>query len=91
MKPLQELLSRIRWDKEFGKGRFEIGYDDHLEKRIVRIPFEEIAFEEGTHFSFQIRNPGGEVVTIPYHRVREVYKDGNLIWHRPHQTGEQEK
>ncbi len=42
MKPLQELLSKIRWDKEFGKGRFEIGYDDHLQKRIVRISFEEI-------------------------------------------------
>jgi uncharacterized protein (UPF0248 family) len=82
MKPLQELLSRIRWDKEFGKGRLEIGYDDRLERRIVRISFEEIAFEEGNRFSFQVRNPESEVVAIPYHRVREVYKDGDLIWHR---------
>jgi uncharacterized protein (UPF0248 family) len=89
MKPLRELLSKIRWDKEFGRGRFEIGYDDHIEKRIVRIPLEEIAFEEGNHFSFQIRNPEGEIITIPYHRVREVYKDGNLIWRRPQQTEEQ--
>ncbi len=84
MKPLREILSKIRWDKEFGKGRFEIGYDDHLEKRIVRIPFEEVVFEEGNRYSFQIRNPEGETVTIPYHRVREVHKDGNLIWQRPH-------
>ncbi len=83
MKPPRELLSKIRWDKEFGKGRFEIGYDGHLEKRIVRILFEEIVFEEGNPFSFQIRNPEGETVTIPYHRVREVYKDCILIWQRP--------
>ncbi len=90
MKPLREILSKIRWDEEFGKGRFEIGYDDHLEKRIVRIPFEEVVFEEGNPFSFQIRNPEGETVIIPYHRVREVYKDGNLIWQRPHQAERQE-
>jgi len=26
----------------------------------------------------------GELQTIPFHRVREVYKDGNLIWSRLH-------
>jgi uncharacterized protein (UPF0248 family) len=91
MRPLQELLSRIRWDKEFGKGRFEIGYDDHLEKRSVRILFEEIVFQEGNPFYFHARNPDGQMVAIPYHRVREVYKDGTLIWQRPRRTREQEK
>jgi hypothetical protein len=27
--PIHELLARIRWDPEFGRGRFEIGYLDH--------------------------------------------------------------
>jgi uncharacterized protein (UPF0248 family) len=82
MAPIQELLSRIRWDKQFGKGQFEIGYHDHLARRIIRIPFEHIHFEEGNRFSFRIQDPDGEVSNIPFHRVRTVYKDGMLIWHR---------
>ena len=31
MIPIQELLSRIRWDESFGKGDFEIGYYDRVD------------------------------------------------------------
>jgi uncharacterized protein (UPF0248 family) len=82
MIPIQELLNRIRWDKEFGKGTFEIGYYDHIEQEIIRVPFKEMHFEKGNHFSFQLENNESEMVTIPFHRVRKVYKDGDLIWHR---------
>ena len=82
MIPVNELLARIRWDKDFGRGSFEIGYLDHIEQKIVRIPFEEITFEEGNHFSFQLQIQDDEALTIPFHRVREVYKDKALIWHR---------
>jgi uncharacterized protein (UPF0248 family) len=30
MTPLHELLNRIRWDPEFGRGQFKIGYLDHF-------------------------------------------------------------
>ena len=82
MMPLHELLNRIRWDKEFGIGEFEVGYSDRIEQKIIRIPFRRIRFVEGDRFSFQIDNAEGGVHTIPFHRVREVYKDGHLIWHR---------
>jgi uncharacterized protein (UPF0248 family) len=82
MIPIEELLNRIRWDKEFGKGDFEIRYEDHIEQKVIRVPFQNIKFKEGNHISFQVENAEGEVQTIPFHRVREVYKDGNLIWHR---------
>jgi uncharacterized protein (UPF0248 family) len=82
MMPIQVLLNRIRWDKEFGKGRFEIGYHDHLAQQIILIPFEHIRFAEGNHFSFRIQDQDGEVRNIPFHRVRIVYKDGMPIWHR---------
>lgn len=82
MIPIQELLNRIRWDREFGKGHFEIGYDDHVGQKIIRIPFKEMIFGEGNHFSFRLQTAEGEVITIPFHRIREVYKDGHLIWHR---------
>lgn len=81
---IQKLLDRIRWDKEFGKANFEIGYFDHVEQKIIRVPFQEIHFEEGNHFSFQLRNSRGESCTIPFHRVKEVYKDSELIWSRSH-------
>ena len=82
MMPVHELLNRIRWDKEFGTGEFEVGYSDHIEQKIIRISLRRIRFMEGDHLFFQVDNAEGEVHTIPFHRVREVYKDGHLIWHR---------
>jgi uncharacterized protein (UPF0248 family) len=83
MIPIQDLFNKIRWDKEFGKGYFEIGYEDHWEEKIIRVAFKKVVFEEGNQFSFQIKL-GGEMVTIPFHRVKEVYRDGGLIWQRSH-------
>lgn len=83
MQSIVDLLNRIRWDREFGKGKFVIGYDDHLLKHNVYIPFETLIFEEGNHFSFQLESEGKEPVTIPFHRVREVLRDGEIIWQRP--------
>jgi uncharacterized protein (UPF0248 family) len=83
MEPIHQLLSRIRWDKEFGEGFFEIGYEDHIEKRILRIPLEKIQFKEGDRFVFQVEDSEEKSMTIPLHRVREVYKNGSRIWHRP--------
>ncbi len=82
MMPIHELLSRIRWDKEFGMARFEIGYYDNVEQRTIRIPFSEMRFQNGNHFFFELESPSGETLTIPFHRVREVYRDGTLIWKR---------
>ena len=83
MIPIQEILNRIRWDREFGKGSFEIGYFDRIESRIIRVPFDALQFEAGDHFCFEITDIAGEVHTIPYHRVHQVYRDGRLIWNRP--------
>jgi uncharacterized protein (UPF0248 family) len=82
MQPIHELLSRIRWDREFGRSSFEIGYFDRVEEQIIRIPFEEIIQVPGNSFSFQIIDREGVGQTIPLHRVREVYRDGVLIWRR---------
>lgn len=82
--PIHELLSRIRWDKEFGKGEFVIGYYDRIEDRIIRVPMCELTFKPNEHFSFELENHEGELHSIPLHRIREVLKDGQLIWHRDH-------
>lgn len=82
MQPIHELLDRIRWDKEFGKGDFTIGYYDRVLDRIVSVPLRELHVDATDHFFFQIVDAEGEIHSVPYHRVKEVYKDGSLIWHR---------
>jgi uncharacterized protein (UPF0248 family) len=83
MTSIVDLLNRIRWDREFGEGKFVIGYEDHMLPEDVLVPFDEIVFEEGDHFAFQVRNEDDRPVSIPFHRVHEVYKNGVLIWQRP--------
>jgi uncharacterized protein (UPF0248 family) len=82
MIPIHELLNRIRWDREFGQGEFVIGYYDRVEDAIIRMPLREILVRPDDHFSFDIIDQEGEPQSIPLHRIREVYKDGRLIWHR---------
>ena len=82
MIPIYDLLSRIRWDREFGRGEFQIGYYDRIEDRIIRVPFSEIIFTEGDKKSIQIMDYDGIIQSIPLHRIKEVLKDNDLIWNR---------
>lgn len=79
---IRELLNRIRWDREYGRGEFVIGYFDRIEERIILIPVGEVRFAPGDSFSFQLADAGGEPISIPLHRICEVYRNGELIWHR---------
>jgi uncharacterized protein (UPF0248 family) len=82
MAPILQLLSRIRWDKEFGSGCFEVGYLDHVKEKLIRIPFRQLHFQEGNRFSFQFEDQSGETLSVPFHRIKEVYRDGIRIWKR---------
>ena len=84
MQPIQELLNRILWDKEFSNNDFSIGYYDRLENKMIHVPFQSLYFDEEDHFSFQIVDENGETHNIPFHRVKELYKNGELIWSRQH-------
>lgn len=81
--PIQKLLDRIRWDKVFGSGHFTIGYYDRKAHQIVTVPLESIEIIPGNHFSFTAAEADGSVHEIPFHRVREVHRNGELIWKRP--------
>lgn len=84
MIPIHELLSRIRWDPEFGRGEFLIGYYDRVEEEIVLVPLSELRFDPGDRFDFEIIDADGVLHTIPLHRIKAVYRNGELIWHREH-------
>ena len=81
--PIHELLNRIRWDAEFARGNFELGYFDRVEDRIIVVPFAEVSFPRDDPQAFRLVDGEGRIHRVPFHRVREVYKDGQRIWHRP--------
>lgn len=82
MIPIHKLLHRIQWDPDFGKADFMIGYYDRLDDRIIRVPFQRIHLARGEHFSFDLIADDGVVHMVPFHRVREVWRNGALIWQR---------
>lgn len=82
MQPIQDLLHRIQWDADFGRADFVIGYLDHVAHTIVRVPWTRVQFARGEHFSIDVQEEDGSVHMVPLHRLREVWRDGELIWRR---------
>ncbi len=87
MQPIHELLARIRWDAEFAKSRFVIGYLDHVADKVLHVDLREIAWDPDNPSFFDLTDEEGIPHGIPFHRVREVWRDGALIWER-HPSGE---
>jgi uncharacterized protein (UPF0248 family) len=84
MTPIHELLNRIRWDPEFARGNFQLGYYDRTENRVIVVSFQVVSFPADSTDTFQITDADGQIHRVPFHRVREVYKNSQRIWHRPH-------
>jgi uncharacterized protein (UPF0248 family) len=82
MLPIQKLLSRLRWDPRYRRGRFELGYYDRIKRGIVIVPVDIIYFPAGAPGTFEIQDEEAIVHRIPFHRVRRVYRDGRCIWER---------
>lgn len=83
MQPLSDLIHRIKWDPEFGRGVFALGYWDRVERREQVVRFESATFDPAQPGTFSVEDEDGVLRTIPLHRVRTVYKDGAVIWQRP--------
>ncbi|MFH1494379.1 MAG: DUF504 domain-containing protein [Pseudomonadota bacterium] len=82
MTPIHELLARIRWDASFSQGRFVIGYWDRLAGKVLRVDLREVAWDRDNPSFFDLIDEDGVDHGIPFHRVREVWRDGELIWQR---------
>lgn len=82
MIPIHELLSRIRWDSEFGAAEFTVGYYDRIADGIIVVPFSALNFSSDDHFDFSLVDEEGALRTIPLHRIRQVFRNGELIWER---------
>ena len=84
MIPIQDLLNRIRWDKAFGDAEFRIGYYDRVEQSLVLKSLADIEFPTDSHNVFEWIDMEGETHTVPLHRIKQVYRNGELIWQRTH-------
>ncbi len=82
MIPIEKLLHRIRWDESFGRGALTIGYLDRVAGGIVRVPFSEVRLVAGPRMALEFVGDDGGLRTVPLHRIREVWRDGVLIWER---------
>jgi hypothetical protein len=65
MQPINKLLDRIRWDREFGAAVFEIAYRDRLAGLIVKRPFVDLFFEPGNKESFLLMDKENMYQPIP--------------------------
>jgi len=82
MIPIHSLIARIVHDREFGRGRWEISYLDRARPELVRVPFDRVHPRHHIGFVFDVVDEEGVTHSIPYHRVRHVWRDGKLVWTR---------
>jgi uncharacterized protein (UPF0248 family) len=82
MIPIQDVLHRIQWDPEFGAAAFEIGYVDRVAGGTVRVPFRDVRLEHGQLVLQNAFEEDGSHASIPLHRVRKVWRDGQPVWER---------
>jgi uncharacterized protein (UPF0248 family) len=83
MVPIHELLARIRWDPAFGAGRVEIGYLDKVAGSLRRVALHSLHADPDNPSLLDFVDEDGVDHSIPLHRIREVRRDGALIWRRP--------
>ncbi len=82
MQPLHELRHRIRWDAEFGRGEFALGYYDRVLGEELVIPFSSVGLDTSGRPALPFTDPGEATQRLPLHRVRTVYKNGQVTWKR---------
>lgn len=86
MQPLVQLLHRIRWDAEFGKGEFALAYYDRVLREETIVPLASVALDAERPETFTFTDDTQITHRIPLHRVRAVYRDGVVIWRRPNRA-----
>lgn len=77
MKPAQDVLNKIKWDKKLKPEEYTVEYLDF--GRLAVVPYTAIKKIEGL---FMIIEKNGEETNIPLHRIRIIRQKGEIIWQR---------
>lgn len=73
-----DLLNRIRWDKQLKPEEYTLLYFDRIAEKTFEISFTKI----GRIGNFIVIKRGDTKVHIPLHRIRQVKKNGKVVWER---------
>lgn len=76
------LLNKIKWDNREKDNQFKIGYYDRIGNKLIFINFEDIIFEKGNKFNFCLKGAEEEIHEIPFHRIKQVIKNDEIMWIR---------
>ena len=55
-----------------------------FQAQLIKLPFHEVTFFPGDHYFFHYLDEEGAEHSVPFHRIKAVYKEGELIWYREH-------
>jgi len=77
MKPAQDALNQIKWDKKLKPEEYTVEYLDF--GKLTKIQYTTIKKVEGL---FMIIEKNGEETSIPLHRIRIIRQKGEIIWQR---------
>lgn len=73
-----DMLNKIRWDKKLKPEEYIIVYFDRIAEKRFEVPFTAMG-REGNFFTVEI---DGRKTMIPLHRIRQVKRDGKVVWER---------
>lgn len=79
MRPIKDLLNKIKWDKREKPEDYSLFYFDRISKELIKIDYTDIkSFED----NFIVAEKNNEEVYIPMHRIKEVRKNNIIVWKR---------
>jgi len=73
-----DLLNKIRWDKNLKPEEYAIVYFDRIAEKTFEVAFAAIS-RRGNFF---VVKRGNLETNIPLHRIRQVKRNGKVIWER---------
>jgi uncharacterized protein (UPF0248 family) len=73
-----DLLNKIRWDKTSKPEEYMLVYFDRMAGKSYEVAFTAIG-REGNFFTIMVN---GQKTSIPIHRIRQVKKQGKVVWER---------
>lgn len=77
MRPAQDVLNQIKWDKKLKPEEYTIEYLDF--GKLTPVKYTDIKKLEGM---FMIIEKDGKETNIPLHRIRKIKQKGETIWQR---------
>ena len=73
-----DILNEIRWDKKLKPEEYMIVYFDRIAEKTIEVPFLAMG-REGNFFTIEVN---GRKMSVPLHRIRQIKRNGKIVWER---------